>query len=151
MPHNEPIPFLFEEVRETLLEAIALEDPNVKDRPYIALIDRLATVGLSAADLSYFEHAERMNENAEKLHSALAELPELVKMSYAYQYIVNGNKASCTYYFAKLLLVLVANRKTPSISPGLRNALQIATDSAREAYAQWSVALKLAEEAAVSA
>lgn len=111
------------------------------------LEDRLAAVGVADDDLSYWSHAVRMKERADELCIALGEQPRRSRSAEERHHIDEAHRATWMFEFSRMALFLVAFDVAPATSAGFQNVLRLAVDSARDAYAHWSVALRTAEDA----
>lgn len=129
--------------RETKRETKRVDDGA--ERSFVE--DRLTAIGISEADVSYWEHAVRMIERADELCDAFHEQPEHAVSGEERHHVSEADKAWWMYTFARVAVLLVAFGDAPRDSAGFQNVLRLAVESARDAYAHWSVALRLAEGA----
>jgi hypothetical protein len=138
-------------IRERMLELVALvaEHDSGEPRPRRrSLVARLADVGLDEDQRGLVDHARRTIASARGFWYLLNEqgFDHAPLTPEASEHAIEGEKAAWMYAFAIALLCRVASGEASVEQPSTELAIDLAVDSARDAYAHWATALELSTE-----
>jgi hypothetical protein len=139
------------ELREHMLRLVDLcsgHDEGRARRRRRLLRARLAEVGLDEEQREYVAHAQRSIVHARDVWRLLSEqgLDQAPPTPQVSEHVIEGEKAAWMYAFATVLLCRVAAGEASVEQPSTEFAMDLAVDSARDAYAHWATALQICDD-----